>query len=134
MRNLLAVLAGCVAGGLANMLLIRLNTTVFFPLPPDVDMADAVAFAAALKTMPAAAFVVVVIAHLSQAFVGGGVAARLAASHNMAMALAVGAFSLAGGIAAYAMYGGPTWMLVEMPLYFVAAWGGAKLALPATNA
>jgi hypothetical protein len=127
LRNIAAVVAGIFVGMVVNMSIIQLNTGVLFPLPAGADMNDAAQFNAYLASLPAIAFVVVMAAHLGQAFVGGLVAARLSASHPMRLALVVGVFALVGGVAALLMYDGPAWMVVELPLYLVVAWAGGRL-------
>ena len=127
MRNILAVFAGLVVGSFLNMGIIQLNTLVLFPAPEGMDMSDTEQLAAHIATLPAAAFVVVIAAHLTQAFAGGWVAARLAASQPRRLAMVVGALSLVGGVAAFFMFESPTWMLVELPLYLAVAWAAGTL-------
>ncbi len=127
LRNVLAVLGGFVVGCALNMALIQLNMHVFFPMPAGMDMNDPEQFNAYLATLPTLAFVVVLIAHLGQSFVGGWVAARLGTSRPMLLAMIVGVLSLAGGIAAMMMFKGPDWMVVELPLYLVVAWFAGRL-------
>ena len=67
------------------------------------------------------------MAHLGQSFVGGWVAARLAGSAPMRLALIVGALSLLGGIMNAMSIALPPWMYVEMPLYLVVAWAAGTL-------
>jgi hypothetical protein len=80
-----------------------------------------------IVTLPTAAFFVVLAAHLGQSFVGGWVAARLGSSAPMLLAMIVGLASLAGGIMAMMSIDGPTWMIVEMPLYLVVAWFAGRM-------
>jgi hypothetical protein len=115
-RNVIAIIAGLAVGMTANMALITLNSKVFYPMP------DAEGVSAWMATLPATAFLVVMLAHLSQALCGGWVAARLASSHPMRLAMSVGVFSLVGGVMAFFMFDGPIWMVVELPLYLAVAW------------
>ena len=101
---------------------IQLNMHVLFPMPAGMDMNDPEQFNAFIATLPTLAFLVVMVAHLGQSFVGGWVAARLGSSRPMLLAMIVGGLSLAGGIAAMMMFDGPGWMIVELPLYLVVAW------------
>jgi len=56
------------------------------------------------------------------------IAARISADRLMTVAMIVGAFSLVAGVVTmYIMPPVPSWMLIEMPLYLVAAWAAAKL-------
>jgi hypothetical protein len=45
----------------------------------------------------------------------------------MLLAMIVGVLWLVGGIAAMMMIEGPTWMVVELPLYLVVAWITGRL-------
>jgi hypothetical protein len=129
LRNILAVIAGLFVGSLVNMAIIQLNMRVLFPVPEGVDLRDMEQLTAHMQTLPVTAFLVVMVAHLGQAFVGGWVAARLAAVRPMILAMIVGGVSLAGGISAMLMIDGPGWMAVELPLYLVAAWLAGSIEL-----
>ena len=129
LRNLGSVLAGLFIGMCVNMALVVLNTAVLFPMPPGTDMNDPVSFQAYIDTLPTAAFVVVLLAHLGQSFAGAWVAARLAGSRPMTLALVIGALSLLGGILNMMSVKGPAWLYVELPLYLVLAWAGGTLAM-----
>ena len=128
LRNIAAVIAGLVVGMIVNLALIQLNT-VFFPLPDGVDMTDTAQMKDAIQGMPAAAWILVLAAHLGQAFIGGWVAARLGASRRMMLAMIVGVLSLAGGIANAVMLSTPVWTWIEMPFYPVVAWLAGRLEL-----
>ena len=127
LRNVLAVLGGMFVGCALNMALIQLNFNLLFPMPPGTDMNDMDQFNAFVATLPAPAFLVVMLAHLGQSFVGGWVAARLGASQPRLLAMIVGVLSLAGGIMAMMMIKGPAWMVVELPLYLVVAWLAGRM-------
>ena len=139
LQNTLATVIGLFIGMMANMLIIQINTQVFFPLPPGLDMNNASAFNQYLQTLPGVAFFVAMLAHLSQAFLGAVVASRLAVSKPMWCALVVGGLSLCGGIWAMALYDGPPWMYLELPLFLLlaeraAAWHlSARRQASATN-
>jgi hypothetical protein len=45
----------------------------------------------------------------------------------MLLAMVVGVFSLAGGVANMMTIKGPDWMFVELPLQLVIAWGAGGL-------
>ncbi len=125
LRNVGAVVVGVLAGSALNFALIQANT-LFFPLPEGVTYSDQEAFAAYVAGLPDAAFVLPLIAHLAQAFVGGLIAARLG-TRPVVAALAVGVLSLLGGIANALMIEPPAWMWLEMPLYLVLAWVAGDL-------
>jgi len=128
LRNIGAVFVGLIAGMIVNMSLVMLNAYVLFPMPEGMDMNDTEAFTSYVVTLPTAAFVVVLFAHLGQSFVGAWVAARLGSSHALILAMIVGVLSLAGGIANMMQIPGPDWMYIELPLYLVVAWVAGRLA------
>ncbi|QDU66170.1 hypothetical protein [Engelhardtia mirabilis] len=126
-RNILAVVIGLVAGMAVNMALVLLNVYVLYPMPEGTSMQDPEQFNAYLGTLPATAFLVVLAAHLGQSFVGAWTAARLGASRPMALAMIVGALSLAAGVANMMTVDGPSWLSVELPLYLVVAWLAGRM-------
>lgn len=68
-------------------------------------------------------------AHALGTLVGAWVAATIAATHKMTLALVIGALFLIGGIAAAFMIPGPTWFVVLdlVAAYFPMAYIGGKL-------
>ena len=122
MRNFLAVVAGLVVGMAVNMGLVLLNAYVLYPMPEGTDFQDPEQINAYIATLPTAAFFVVLAAHLGQAYFGGWVAAR-SGTRPMQPALIVGATSALGGYwNLIQLTEAPSWMWIEMPLYFVLAW------------
>lgn len=120
-RNIAATLAGLVAGSVANMAIVQLNT-MLHPMPPGIDPNDLAQFGEYVATLPSIAFVVTMFAHLSQALIGGWVAARLAATLPLLLAMIVGGLSMIGGLVMLNLIPHPTWMWLEIPLYLAAAW------------
>jgi hypothetical protein len=108
LRNILAVVAGLLIGGVVNMAIITIGPKVI-PLPEGVDMSDMDKFAENLKLLKPANFVVPWLAHAAGTLVGAFVAARVAASHEMKFAIGIGVLFLLGGITMVWMYGGPVW-------------------------
>lgn len=126
-RNILSVIAGMFVGSAVNMALVMLNVYVLFPMQPGTDMHVPEQFNAYIATLPTAAFLVAVAAHLGQSFVGGWVAARLGTSRPMLLAMIVGVLTLVGGIMNWMTVDGPTWMMIEIPLYLVVAWLAGRM-------
>ncbi|MHC4264191.1 MAG: hypothetical protein ACYSWX_16850 [Planctomycetota bacterium] len=120
--NALSIVVGLAVGMVVNMALITLNSKVLYPAPEDLDFKDTEKFQAYVDTLPAPAFLVVMAAHLGQAFFGGLVAAWMAKSHPIPLALTIGAISMLGGIMMMRTVKGPTWMLIELPLYLALAY------------
>lgn len=128
-RNIIAVVVGILAGGLVNMGIVTLGPTLV-PLPPGADMSTMDGVAAAMPMMEARHFIVPFAAHALGSFVGALVAALLAASHKMGIALGIGAFTMLGGIIAAVMIPAPLWFeAVDIIFaYIPTAWIAGKLA------
>lgn len=129
LRNTFALVLGLIVGMAVNMGIIMLNSSVLFPMPEGTSMADPAQMNAYVASLPIIALLVVMVAHLGQAFVGGLVAARVAASKPMLLAMIIGALSLLGGIMNAVSIHTPLWFYIEMPLYLVAAWSAGQIAI-----
>ena len=128
-RNILAVIAGWLAGGIVNMGLIALGSSVY-PIE-GIDPNDMEALAAVMPTLEAKYFIFPFLAHALGALVGAMIAGLIAATHKMKFALGVGVLFLLGGIAAVFMIPAPAWFVaVDLILaYIPMAWIGGKIAV-----
>lgn len=127
--NVLGVVAGVVVGSVANLALLTLNMTVLFPAPPGMDGTDPAALEAYVAGLPAAALLVVVLAHNAQALIGGWVAARVGASAPVVLGLVIGGLTALGSAYNLATLPGPAWMWADVPLNLAAGYlGGALVA------
>lgn len=127
LRNIGAGFVGLLVGSLLNMGIIAFNSMVLFPMPEGTDMMDPEQMQAYVATLPAGAFIGVMVAHLSQAFVGGWVAARIGTA-PMVLAMTIALLTLLGGVMNFFNLGAPLWTAIEFPLYLVAGWGAGTLA------
>lgn len=121
-RNILAVIAGLVVGMAWNMGLVLLNVYKFFPMPEGTSMEQPEKFKAYIADLPPTAFLVILVAHVGQALFGGWVAARLAGSLPLIMALIVGVFTAFGSAYNQVDLKGPAWMWVDPVLCIACAW------------
>ena len=128
LRNVLAVVAGWLAGTAVNLGIVALGHAVL-PLE-GVDPNDLEALAAAMPSMSAGQFAFPFLAHALGTLVGAFVAAKLAATRPLAMALVVGAVFLAGGIYMAVLLPAPLWFeaLDVLLAYLPMAWLGGRLA------
>ena len=127
-RNICAVLVGLVAGMVFNMLIVMLSM-VLYPMPEGVGWNDREGLAAYIETLPATAFLIVMLAHLGQAFFGGWIAALISRKNPMLVAMVIGVLSMLAGLYNLSTLPAPAWMWIEVPLYLVAAWAAARLVL-----
>jgi hypothetical protein len=129
-RNVLAVVAGLIAGSIVNMGLISCGP-MFVEPPPGADMTTPEGIKAAMSQMTVAHFLVPLAAHGLGTFAGALIAALIAATHKIRFALVIGAVFLLGGIAMVAMVGGPLWFVVcDLGLaYLPMAWLGGRIGM-----
>jgi len=108
---------------------IVMLSTVLYPMPEGVGFNDREGLAAYIETLPVTAFLIVMLAHLGQAFVGGWIAAIISRNSSMLVAMVVGILTLLAGLYNLSTLPAPAWMWIEVPLYLVAAWAAARLVL-----
>jgi nitrate/nitrite transporter NarK len=125
LRNIAAVVFGLVVGSAANMAVLFVNMAIF-PAPADFDMYDPVQMTAYIETLPQTAFLLVMVAHLTQAGLGGWLAAKLGGSRPMALAMVVAVLTLLGGVMNAMSIPMPLWMYLEFPLYLVVGWAAGN--------
>jgi hypothetical protein len=127
-RNTLAVIAGVVALGVAKYLATKLGNAVI-PPPTGVDLSTMDGFKAAIPLYEAKQWLPAFFEHAMGSMAGAAVAAFLAASHRMTLALGIGALHMVGGLAAALMLPFPVWVVAVdlVGMYLPMAWIGGKL-------
>lgn len=132
LRNILAAIAGLLVGGMVNMGIIMVGSKLL-PPPPGVDVNDVVSINAHIHEYSFIDMMVPFLAHALGTLVAAWLAARLAASHHMLLAIIIGGLFLLGGISAVSMIpAAPLWfdVLDLVTAYVPMAWLGAKLGAP----
>lgn len=127
LRNVLGVVVGLLVGSMANMLLISLNG-MLFTIPEGVEPGDQEAFRAYVAGLPVTGFLLVFLAHFSQVFVGGLVAAKIGRAAPRTLVGIIGAFTVAGSLMTNLSIQPPAWTWIEIPLYLPVIWGTVRLA------
>lgn len=110
-RNILAVIAGLVAGNLMNMAIILLSHYIV-PPPVGVDMSSTEGLKAAIPLLKPIHYLMPFLAHAVGTLLGAFLVTKLAASFHKIMALVIGGLFLLGGIAASLMIPAPAWFIV----------------------
>lgn len=128
-KNVLAVVAGWIAGGFVNMSLINLGHKLM-PIE-GLDPNDMTAYAEMMPNLEAQYFIFPFLGHALGTLVGACVAAVLAANHKMKHALGVGVLFLVGGIVVNIILRGPMWFtaLDILMAYIPMAWIGGKIGM-----
>ncbi len=121
-RNIGALVVGLLVGMLLNAAVVQLSSALLYPMPPGLDPSDPEQLHAYIETLPVAAFVMAIFAHVLQAGAGGWLAARLCASRPLALAGAIGAITVAGSIYNLRVLPAPGWMWLEVPLLLLVSW------------
>lgn len=130
-KNILAVLAGAIAGSAVNMGIIMISSSII-PPPEGVDNTTMEGLKAGIHLFQPKHFVFPFLAHALGTFAGALLAAIIAASRKMLFALVIGGFFLAGGIANILMLPSPIWFTVLdlVGAYFPMAFLAGKLVVP----
>jgi len=129
-RNILAVLAGLIAGSFVNMGIIMISGSII-PPPEGVDNTTVEGLKAGLHLFQPKHFMFPFLAHALGTFVGALLATMIAATRKMLFAFVIGVFFLAGGVANILMLPSPLWFTLAdligayLPMAFIAG----KLAL-----
>ncbi len=128
LRNVLAVIAGCIVGSIVNMGLINLGYSV--TQIPNVDPNDMAAMAEVMPTLAPKFFIFPFLGHALGTLVGALVAGAISKTRKMLSALIVGLFFFIGGIVVNIMLQGPAWFtIVDILLaYIPMAYIGGRLA------
>jgi len=134
LRNVLAVIAGAILGSLVNGFLIEISGKVI-PPPDGADVTTLEGLKASIHLFEPKHFVFPFLAHALGTLTGAFVAAKLAATHKMRIALGIGVLFLLGGIANCFMLPAPVWfMAVDVIVaYIPMGYLGGKLAIGAVK-
>ncbi|HYG61066.1 MAG TPA: hypothetical protein VEL74_00670 [Thermoanaerobaculia bacterium] len=132
LRNVLAVLAGIVIGGIVNSALITLSPSLI-PPPAGVDVANAESLSQAMHLFEPRHFVMPFLAHAVGTLAGALAAYLIAASYKARIAYAMGVVFLCGGVAASFMIPAPAWFIAldllaaYLPMAWLAIQIGARM-------
>lgn len=128
LRNVLAVIAGLVVGGVVNMLLITISPMII-PPPAGVDINNAESLSRGIHLFEPKHFIMPFLAHALGALVGALVAYLIAASYKARFAWVIGILFLCGGIAAAFMIPAPAWFIALdlLVAYLPMAWLATRI-------
>jgi len=128
-RNILALLIGVIIGVVINLALIQVSSLVI-PPPDGTDFTTEAGLKAGMHLMQPKHFLFPWLAHALGTFTGAYVAARIAVSHRLFLAIIVGAIFLVGGVQMLFMLPSPWWFNVADLLlaYLPMSWLGWRLA------
>ena len=128
-RNILAAITGIVIGSVVNMGIINLQYS-FISLPEGVDVTNTESLKSSMHLFEPKHFIFPFLAHAIGTLGGAYLAARIAASHKMNIALGIGIFFLIGGISMVFLIPSPIWFaILDLSLaYIPMGWLSGRLA------
>ena len=129
LKNVIAVVLGLVIGGLLNGGLIQLGP-MLIPPPDGVDFTTEEGLKTSMHLMQPRHFIFPFLAHALGTLAGAFIAAKIAASHQLRLAMVVGIVFFIGGSMMVAMLSAPMWFnITDLALaYLPMAYIGWKLA------
>ena len=133
-RNILAVISGLVVGSAVNMGIIMISASII-PPPEGVDNTTMEGLKAGMHLFQPKHFIFPFLAHAIGTFTGAMLAAIISANRKILLALVVGVFFLAGGIANILMLPSPIWFtIVDLAgAYIPMAFFGGRLVIRNTK-
>ncbi len=128
-KNILAVLIGIIVGTFVNGSLISISGSII-PPPEGADVTTVEGLKAAMHLFEPKHFIFPFLAHALGTLTAAFIAARLAATHKMRIALGIGICFLVGGAMMVYQLPSPVWFSVVdlVGAYLPMGWLGAKLA------
>ncbi|MGB1242676.1 MAG: hypothetical protein ACPG49_09145 [Chitinophagales bacterium] len=134
LRNVLAVIAGIAVGMIVNMGLVTISGSIIAP-PEGVNPSDMESLKENMHLFQPQHFIMPFLAHALGTLAGAFVAALIAVSYKMKIAIGMGFFFLIGGIVAVTMIPSPTWFAVLdlVGAYIPMGMLGGKLGIGANS-
>ncbi len=128
LRNVLAILAGIVIGGVVNGALITISPSLI-PPPAGVDVNSAESLGKSMHLFEPRHFVMPFLAHALGTLAGALAAYLIAATSRARMAYVIGIVFLCGGVAASFLIPAPAWFIALdlVVAYLPMAWLGVQI-------
>jgi hypothetical protein len=132
LRNVLAVVAGIVIGGVVNMAIVTLSPSLI-PPPAGVDVNDPESLSKGIHLFGPRHFIMPFLAHALGTLAGALAAYLIAGAHRRQMAYVIGVLFLCGGVAASFMIPAPAWFIAldlvvaYLPMAWLATQIGARM-------
>ncbi len=126
MRTVLGVIAGMVAA-IVVIMLVQMVSSAMYPMPEGLTMEDKEGFANYIRSLPALAFIIVIIGYLLGSLAGGFVSTKVAKTKFLP-AWIIGGLLTLGGIWNGMIVPQPSWVTIVSLLMFIpGAYFGAKM-------
>jgi len=110
LRNIIAVIAGIVIGGLVNSAIIMMSGNII-PPPAGIDVSTEAGLKAGLHLFEPKHFIFPFLAHAIGTFIGAYIAARIS-TKKILFAMLIGIFFMIGGIWMVTILPSPIWYVI----------------------
>ena len=129
LKNILAIVLGLLIGGTVNTGIIMVSGYII-PPPEGTDLKTMEGLLAAMPLMEPKHFLMPFLAHALGTVVGAFIAAKIAATSKIIIAIAIGIVFMIGGIMMVMMLPSPLWFdITDLALaYIPMAYLGARFA------
>ncbi|OGT48397.1 MAG: hypothetical protein A3F17_04810 [Gammaproteobacteria bacterium RIFCSPHIGHO2_12_FULL_41_15] len=117
MRKTLSIIFGILSAFVVISLIEMINH-ILYPMPANLNPNEMQAIQEWIKTLPALAYLIVLLAYFMGSVVGGAIA-RLIHRNSMATAITVGCVMFLAGVANFLMIRAPVWFAVICLLTYV---------------
>ena len=130
LRNILALIAGCILGSAVNMGIILISDSII-PAPEGADMTTMEGLKASMHLFQPKHFFMPFLAHAFGTFSGAFLTAKLASNKHVKLALGVGLLFLVGGVTNILLLPSPLWFsILDISLaYIPMAYFAGRMAL-----
>lgn len=127
-KNILAVIAGIIIGGVVNMGIIMVSGYVI-PPPEGVDVSNMESLGESMHLFEPKHFIMPFLAHAFGTLAGAMTTAFVASSNKLKLSLVIGVFFLLGGIYSVLQLPSPVWfnILDLVGAYIPMAWLGVLI-------
>tara|TARA_B110000967_G_C18864381_1_gene551878 strand:- start:204 stop:608 length:405 start_codon:yes stop_codon:yes gene_type:complete len=119
LQNTFAFIAGAFIGGTVNMILITHSGSII-PLPKEIDQSNMLSLAENIHLFKPINYTMPFLAHALGTLTGAYVAAKIALTHKLKFALAIGILFLIGGVLMSLSLPAPLWFdLTDLLLAYI---------------
>ena len=119
LQNTIALIAGFFIGGTVNMMLIKFSGSIV-PLPKEIDPSNMLSLKENMHLFKPINYTMPFLAHALGTLTGAYIAAKIAFTHKLEFALAIGILFLIGGIIMSLTLPAPLWFdLTDLLLAYI---------------
>ncbi len=131
LKNIIAVILGIIGGGLMVGIIQQMSHRRYGSAE-GISLEDIEGLTAFIETLPTEAFLFVILAHCTGAFIAGFIASKLSINNHYVLGLiAAFALLLATLVTVFSIPGQPDWVLYLDPIAtLICGWIGAKIGSP----